>query len=431
MKEEEARLQAEKEARELAEAKAQKVAEENQMRAEEYARRRRAQAEARLVEAEARLQAEHEASLKAEEESKRLAEETRLKVEEEARRCAEAEARLKEEEARLQEAQEFRAKAEVEALRLVHESEKVEAEALLRAEAEARRKAEQERLLSNEEDLTESFTAPFRDAESGPECSSPELSWVEGSAGEHQPSAEAATPVEQVVNDDSPAGFVMGLPANETPAKAADVVFAEKGIASAEDDAGIPSEILQRLSSSDASEREAALAEVVGIGGDEAFKCISLAFDDQSNEVRNAAACALFQLHPDRAASFTRALREGTPERRRRIGQALAGSGLAKDAIGFLTGESREKTYDAFSLLFLMAKAGEVQPLMQAIEECPNVEVRISVVKLLALSGQPEIVPAFRRLAVRGSLPSEVRSAVMEAIYQISSQARESAPSAA
>jgi hypothetical protein len=40
-------------------------------------------------------------------------------------------------------------------------------------------------------------------------------------------------------------------------------------------------------------------------------------------------------------------------------------------------------------------------------------------------------VPAFRRLAVRGSLPSGVRSAVMEAIYQIGSQARESAPSAA
>jgi hypothetical protein len=82
-------------------------------------------------------------------------------------------------------------------------------------------------------------------------------------------------------------------------------------------------------------------------------------------------------------------------------------------------------------LLFLMAKAGEVQPLMHAIEEHQNTEVRLAVVKLLALSGQPEIVPAFRRLAVRGSLPSEVRSAVMEAIYQISSQARETASSAA
>ena len=78
-----------------------------------------------------------------------------------------------------------------------------------------------------------------------------------------------------------------------------------------------------------------------------------------------------------------------------------------------------------------MAKAGEVQPLMKAIEDYPNIEVRLAVVKLVALSGQPEIVPAFRRLAVRGSLPSEVRSAVMEAIYQISSQNRETETSAA
>ena len=68
-----------------------------------------------------------------------------------------------------------------------------------------------------------------------------------------------------------------------------------------------------------------------------------------------------------------------------------------------------------------MAKAGEVQPLLRAIEAHPNSEVRLAVVKLLALSGQKEILPAFRRLAVRGSLPTEVRSAVMEAIYQIGS----------
>ena len=217
----------------------------------------------------------------------------------------------------------------------------------------------------------------------------------------------------------------------QQPAKAIDVLMAEKGIVFAEDDAGIPSELLERLSSPEATEREAALGELVAIGGDDAFRCITRAFDDPALEVRNAAAQALYALQPDRAASFTRALREGTPDRRRKIGHALASSGLAANAVGSLTGESREKTYDAFSLLFLMSKAGEVKPLMQAIEEYPNVEVRIAVVKLLALSGQPDIVPAFRRLAVRGSLPSEVRSAVMEAIYQISSQARENASSAA
>jgi hypothetical protein len=400
------------------------------LKVEEEARRRRAEAEARLAEAEARLQADHEASARAEEEARRLSEECRLRAEEESRRRAEAEARLKEEEARLQNAQEARAKAEVEALRLVEESERVEAEARLRAEAELRLKAEQARLQSKEEDLSESLGETFQVAALPPESSSPELSWVDSSLDRNEDDP-ALLPVEyDSANyiDESP---FTPVSLDQEPAKGIEAVFREKGITSAEDDSGIPSDILKRLGSAEACEREAALAEVVRVGGDDAFRCISRAFDDQSADVRNAAARALHDLQSDRAATFTRALREGTPERRCKIGQALAASGLAKDAIGNLTGESREKTYDAFSLLFLMAKAGEVQPLMQAIEDYPSVEVRIAVVKLLALSGQPQVVPAFRRLAVRGSLSSEVRSAVMEAIYQISSQARESTPSAA
>jgi HEAT repeat protein len=186
---------------------------------------------------------------------------------------------------------------------------------------------------------------------------------------------------------------------------------------------------LNQLTSDKAGERAAAVVELARTGGEDAFRHINTAFDDQSVEVRSTAARALFDSQADRAAAFTRALREATPARRRKIGAAIASSGLAQEAIRNLTGESRDKTYDAFSLLFLMSKAGEVQPLMRAIEDHPNIEVRLAVVKLLALSGQPDILPSFRRMAVRGSLPPEVRSAVMEAIYQITSQTPADAPS--
>ncbi|HYY94756.1 MAG TPA: HEAT repeat domain-containing protein [Pyrinomonadaceae bacterium] len=201
----------------------------------------------------------------------------------------------------------------------------------------------------------------------------------------------------------------------------------EKGVVPFDEFSTVPASIQQRLASREADERASAIVELSHVDTDEAFQHICAAFDDDAKEVRAAAARALYDLRDDRAESFTRALREAEPERRRRIGAAIASSGLAGDAISQLTGESREKTYEAFSLLFLMAKAGEVQPLIRAIEGHPNSEVRLAVVKLLALSGQKEILPAFRRLAVRGSLPTEVRSAVMEAIYQISS----SQPSAA
>jgi HEAT repeat protein len=177
-----------------------------------------------------------------------------------------------------------------------------------------------------------------------------------------------------------------------------------------------------RHESTDPRQRAAAVELMARSQGESAFPEICEAFDDSAVEVRNAAALALYGLNQDRASSFTRALREGSFDRRRRIGTALATSGLAADAIGSLVGEGRDKTYEAFSLLFLMSKAGEVQPLVRAVEEHPDQEVRLAVVRLLALSGQQEILPYFRRLAVRGSLPTEVRSAVMEAVYQISNQ---------
>jgi HEAT repeat protein len=177
-----------------------------------------------------------------------------------------------------------------------------------------------------------------------------------------------------------------------------------------------------RHESTDPRQRAAAVELMARSQGESAFPEICEAFDDSAVEVRNAAARALYGLNQDRASSFTRALREGSFERRRRIGSALATSGLAAEAIESLVGEGRDKTYDAFSLLFLMSKAGEVQPLVRAVEEHLDQEVRLAVVRLLALSGQQEILPYFRRLAVRGSLPTEVRSAVMEAVYQISNQ---------
>jgi hypothetical protein len=197
---------------------------------------------------------------------------------------------------------------------------------------------------------------------------------------------------------------------------------AEKGIELFDADSTVPASIQQRLASAEPAERAAAVADLSRLPKDESFRQICAAFDDEALEVRSAAARALYDHDADRAECFTHALRESSPERRRHIGAAINSSGLASEAISQLTGESRERTYEAFSILFLMAKAGEVQPLLRAVEGHPNNEVRLAVVKLLALSGQKEILPAFRRLAVRGSLPTEVRSAVMEAIYQISSQ---------
>jgi trimeric autotransporter adhesin len=279
--------------------------------------------------------------------------------------------------------------------------------------------------------------APVFEPSSVFESSSGGALTAEPEASESAPAAQEVREVERYGGEVLEAEAARGLfePGVTTPrARDAETApppeTAEKGVTPFDEFSTVPASIQQRLASRDASERAAAIIELSHADTDEAFQQICAAFDDDSKDVRSAAARALYELRDDRAESFTRALREAAPDRRRHIGSAIAASGLAGDAVSQLTGESREKTYEAFSLLFLMAKAGEVQPLVRAIEAHPNNEVRLAVVKLLALSGQKEILPAFRRLAVRGSLPTEVRSAVMEAIYQISSS-QSSTPSAA
>jgi HEAT repeat protein len=207
--------------------------------------------------------------------------------------------------------------------------------------------------------------------------------------------------------------------------KPIDLVWSDEGIALRPTGSAISDDLLSKLKSKVNAERAAALNDLTQIGGDDAFRLITHSFDDPSADVRNAAARALYDFNGDRAATFTRALREGTPERRRRIGAAIAGCGLASDAIVNLTVQNPQKTYDAFSMLFLMAKAGEVQPLIRAIETYPSVDVRLAVVTLVALSAQPDIVPTLRRLAVRGSQPDDVITALTEAIDRISTQGRE------
>jgi HEAT repeat protein len=213
--------------------------------------------------------------------------------------------------------------------------------------------------------------------------------------------------------------------------KSMDLVEMEKGLQPTDEDPSTASALVECIKSGDPAARAAALQKLAQLDEDDAFKLITNLFDDSSAAVRNAAARALYEFKSDHAGSFTRALREASAERRRKIASALDGSGLAADAINGLAGESREKTYDAFSILFLMAKAGEVQSLVKTIENHSNPAVQLSVIKLLTFSNQPDIIPAFRSLAVRGSIPPEVRSALMESINEISNNARENTRSAA
>jgi HEAT repeat protein len=157
----------------------------------------------------------------------------------------------------------------------------------------------------------------------------------------------------------------------------------------------VASAIHSYLNSVDPYKRAAAVAELARSNEKDAFDLIAKCIDDHSSHVRNAAVRGLLKINTVRTVElFNRVLEDGPEDRRRKIGNAIAASGLAAEAIDNLVSDNREDTYNALSILFVMAKTGEVQPLVQAIAEHPNGEVSEAALKLLTLSGKSEIASA-------------------------------------
>jgi HEAT repeat protein len=150
------------------------------------------------------------------------------------------------------------------------------------------------------------------------------------------------------------------------------------------------------------------------------FEQIAQLLDDPSAQVREKAVRDLYEMDPDQAATLVNdALRDGSPEERRRIGSALADSGLLYEAINDLMAENHENCYSAFSLLFLVAKAGVVEPLSSVIEKHPSLDLSLAVIRLLASSGEPEVTSTLQRIASNQALAPELRSAAAESIDQL------------
>jgi HEAT repeat protein len=153
-----------------------------------------------------------------------------------------------------------------------------------------------------------------------------------------------------------------------------------------------------------------------------AFEEIAESLDDPSAAVREKAVRDLYELDPDQAAMLVNnALRDGSPEERRRIGSALADSGLLYEAIDDLMAENHESCYGAFSLLFLVAKAGVVEPLSTVIEKHPSLDLSLAVIRLLASSGEPRVAATLQRIASNTTIAPELRSAAVEAVAQLTS----------
>jgi HEAT repeat protein len=162
--------------------------------------------------------------------------------------------------------------------------------------------------------------------------------------------------------------------------------------------------------------RAAAVTSLAMINHESVFVPVLVAMADEAREVRAAAARSLSRLSFDRADAYVRVIENSDAATLSEVAGACVKSGLAAQAIDRLASQDRRQAYEAFSLLSLAVKAGETQPVLDAVECHRDIEVRLAAIRLLGMTYQPELARQLRRIGENGGVPEKVRAAIRETV---------------
>lgn len=189
-------------------------------------------------------------------------------------------------------------------------------------------------------------------------------------------------------------------------------------------------EALARLATEDAESvvRATAVTSLGLVNHESVFVPVIVAMADGAREVRAAAARALSRLSFDRADAYVRVFETADARTLREVARSCVVAGLVGQAINRLHCEDRRQGYEAFSLLSLAVKAGEVGPLVEAIERHQDVDVRLACVGLLGQTHEPELAERLQLLAEHGGVPERVRAALRQTLARRAHAEHEPAP---
>jgi HEAT repeat protein len=165
--------------------------------------------------------------------------------------------------------------------------------------------------------------------------------------------------------------------------------------------------------------RAAAVSSLGAINHESVFAPVLIALGDDSREVRAAAARTLTSLHFDRADAYVRVMESTDKQTMREVAQACIKTGIVRQTVDRLASEDRRHAYEAFSLFSLLARAGETQPILEAIKSHRDDEVRLCAVRVLSVAALPELAPKVRELIAAEDIPENVRTALLEVLYKL------------
>ncbi len=142
------------------------------------------------------------------------------------------------------------------------------------------------------------------------------------------------------------------------------------------------------------------------------FETILLACADPTREVRAAAARGLTRLSFDRADAWTRIMEINEEGRLRHAARAAIEGGFIERSFDRIIHRDSKYAYEAFVLLSLIVKSGEVDSLMKVIDTHKDPKVRSAVLHVLKVSKDPLVLSYLYNLIESQNLSVEQREEI-------------------
>lgn len=150
------------------------------------------------------------------------------------------------------------------------------------------------------------------------------------------------------------------------------------------------------------------------------FETILLGCADPTREVRAAAARGLTRLSFDRADAWTRIIETNEKGRISQAARAAIEGGFVERSFDRLIHRDSKYAYEAFILLSLIVKSGEVEGLIEAIKTHKDRRVSLAILHVFKISKDPNSLAVLYNLIENNNLPLDLKSEIDKTISEMS-----------
>jgi hypothetical protein len=149
------------------------------------------------------------------------------------------------------------------------------------------------------------------------------------------------------------------------------------------------------------------------------FETILLGCADPTREVRAAAARGLTRLSFDRTDAWTRIIETNEEGRIRQAARAAIEGGFVERSFDRLIHRDEKHAYEAFVLLYLIVKSGELEGLIEAIKNQKDPRVSSAILHIFKVSKDANTLATLYKLIENNHLPEELKVEIDKTISEM------------